>query len=432
MAVRTAYTLGLHREETLVIFSADEQTSRKRLWRSLFTMDRFLAAHLGRPVAIAEEECSGESLNPQTNTFAKTTRLAPGQVCSAGLEASVRSCHVIGLILRKVYLQRKVSTRLAQEIAEKCREWPENLSPALHWRQASPNNRRQAIAILHSNLAYCHSIILLTRPFFLYLMSSEFQRIQLGSDQDRRRSHTRMSKREKFSNACIIASTHTVALVQNASDGRYLPKMNSFVSYSLFAAALIIFANEWARPSSNILTQQCMANSIAILSYCGEMDPQAKRSAHVLTEFRNTIRQQGQQAAFQVPLPPVVQSSLSAPGGGHATFIPTLESGFPATLPLPGATSASNAVPTPATTAPFASSTLAPPQYPWEDSFSGLLDLNNTVLPSFSDQDSALGTSGDESIDFDTLWGQWPGSTPAGPAVPGSDDASAASLFERV
>lgn len=241
-----------------------------------------------------------------------------------------------------------------------------------------------------------------------------------------------MSKREKFSNACIIASTHTVALVQNASDGRYLPKMNSFVSYSLFAAALIIFANEWARPSSNILTQQCMANSIAILSYCGEMDPQAKRSAHVLTEFRNTIRQQGQQAAFQVPLPPVVQSSLSAPGGGHATFIPTLESGFPATLPLPGATSASNAVPTPATTAPFASSTLAPPQYPWEDSFSGLLDLNNTVLPSFSDQDSAIGTSGDESIDFDTLWGQWPGSTPAGPAVPGSDDASAASLFERV
>lgn len=429
--MRTAYTLGLHREETLAIFSTDEQTSRKRLWRSLFTMDRFLAAHLGRPVAMAEEECSGEFLNPQANTFAKTTQLTPGQICSAGLEACARSCHAIGLILSKIYLQRKVSTRLAQEIAEECRKWPESLSPALHWRQASPNNRRQAIAILHSNVAYCHSIILLTRPFFLHLLSSGFQNVPLASDEHQQKSQRRTGKQEKFSNACIIASTHTVALVQNAFNGRYLPKMNSFVSYSLFAAALTIFANEWARPSGNILTQQCMANSIAILSYCGEMDPQAKRSAHVLTEFRNAIRQQGHHAAVQLP-PPAFQTPLPALVSGHTTLMPTLESGITAIPPVQAAASALSAVPTPAPTAPVVPPTSAPPHYPWEDSFSGLLDLNNTVLPSFSDHDPSHGTSGDESIDFDTLWGQWPGSTPPGPAVAGGDDVSVASLFERV
>lgn len=430
--MRTAYTLGMHREETLVIFSADEQENRRRLWRSLFTTDRFLAAYLGRPVAIAEEECSGESLNPQTNTFANTTQLAPNQVCSAGLEACVRSCHVIGIILRKVYLQRKVSTRLAQELAGVCKEWPENLSPALHWRQASPKNPRQAIAILHANLAYCHSIILLSRPFFLHLMSSEVQRTHFGSDQGQQKSRTRTERLEKFSDACIIASTHTVALVQNAYDGRYLPKMNSFVSYSLFAAALIIFANEWARPSSNLLTQQCMANSIAILSSCGEMDPQAKRSAHVLTEFRNAIRRQGQQAAFQIPPPFACQTPLPALVSGDSTFMPTLESGFTPVPPLLGATLAPNPAPTHANMAPFASSTLAPLHFPCEDTFSGLLDLNNTVLPSYSHQDSAHGTTGDESIDFDALWGQWPSSTPAGPAIPGCHDASAASLFEGI
>lgn len=41
MAVRSAFALGLHREETLVIFNTEEQTLRRNLWRSLFVLDRF-------------------------------------------------------------------------------------------------------------------------------------------------------------------------------------------------------------------------------------------------------------------------------------------------------------------------------------------------------------------------------------------------------
>lgn len=41
MAVRSAFALGLHREEPMVIFSAEEQTLRRNLWRSLFILDRF-------------------------------------------------------------------------------------------------------------------------------------------------------------------------------------------------------------------------------------------------------------------------------------------------------------------------------------------------------------------------------------------------------
>ncbi len=142
LAIRTAYALGMHSEETLIIFPAEEQVSRKRLWRSLFIMDRLLAAYLGRPVAIAEEECSSELLNLRANTFQQSMHLGPDQFYLAALEATFRSAHVIGLILRKVYRQRRISTRLAQELANECKQWPENLTPALHWRRASPNNRR--------------------------------------------------------------------------------------------------------------------------------------------------------------------------------------------------------------------------------------------------------------------------------------------------
>ena len=402
MAVRTAYTLGLHRDETLVVFPVEQQSARRSLWRSLFILDRFLSASLGRPMAIADEECSGEVLNP-TSSLYSAPQLHSHQYCTAGLEAAVRSSHVVGLILKKVYLQRKISTKLAQELADECRRWPENLSPALHWRQASSRDRRQAIAILHSNLIYCHSIILLTRPFFLHLLSAEIQHTRFGLGQGSRRSRGSM---EKFSEACVIASTHTVALVQNAYEGRYLPKLNPFVTYFLFDAALIVLSNDFARPaSSNALTKQCIDNSITIMSYFGDMDPQAKRTLHILMKFRDVITGQGTFSAIQQqPLAPQI-SVPTLTRGLDAQNVPSpFDSAFGQVLPLPGASSApsettlsaSNTVPNMLDTAPQ------------EASFSGLLDLTNTVLPSRSDHSSS---STDEFIDFDSLWA-WPGSTP--------------------
>lgn len=409
MAVRTAYTLGLHREETLVVFSAEERSARRNLWRSLFILDRFMSASLGRPMAIADEECSGEVLDPSSSLYS-AQQLDPHEYCTAGLEAAVRSCHVVGIILKKVYLQRKISTKLAQELADQCRRWPENLSPALHWRQASPKDRRQAIAILHSNQVYCHSIILLTRPFFLYLLSAEIQQTRLGAGQWPQRSRGRM---EKFSDACLTASTHTIALIQNAYEGQYLPKLDPFVTYCLFAAALIIFSNEFARPaSSSPLTRQCIANSITIMSYCGEMDPQAKRTAHVLMEFRNVITRQGKLSSLQLHAP-AYQTPLSTlmPGLDSLNTPPSFEPGLAPMLPLPGATSAPSEIPVSASNTlqnPLNTATLGPPSMPNEDSFSGLLDLKNTVLPSHSDPGSS---STDEFIDFDALWA-WSGPTP--------------------
>lgn len=418
MAVRTAYTLGLHREETLVIFPAKQQSARRNLWRSLFVLDRFLSASLGRPMAITDEECSEEALNPSSGLYS-APQLDSHQYCTAGLEAAVRSAHVVGIILKKVYLQRKISTKLAQELADKCKSWPENLSPSLHWRQASRHNRRQAIAILHSNQVYCHSIILLTRPFFLYLLSAEIQQTYLGAGQLPQQSRGRM---EKFSDACLTASTHTVALIQNAYQDQYLPRLNPFTTYCLFAAALIILSNEFARPaSSSALSQQCIANSITIMSYFGEMDPTAKRAAHVLIEFRNVIVTHRKPSAFQLQ-PPSYQTP--SPNLTTAQNVPVpFKSGFAPMPPLPGATSAPSETPVPASTTlpnPSESATLGPASLPREDSFSGLLDLTNTVLPSFSDPGSS---STEDFIDFDSLWA-WPGSTPT--PSPGIGTAGAA------
>ena len=231
MAVRSAFALGLHREETMCIFSSAEQSIRRNLWRSLFVLDRFLAASLGRPTAIRESDCSGTTLStgerppfPQAPfpTAANVNFIGPHAL---GLEAAVRSCHVIGVILEKVYSKRKISTKIAQEIADACKDWNKALDPSLHYQQAKSANPAQGIAILHVNLLYCHSILLLTRPFFLFVMNKIHQE-PVKPGQRAERTSTRM---DKFAEACVISSSHSIALVQTALECRYLPHRTPFV-----------------------------------------------------------------------------------------------------------------------------------------------------------------------------------------------------------
>ena len=247
MAVRSAFALGLHREETMVIYAPQEREMRRNLWRSLFVFDRFLAASMGRPTAISEDDCSGDNLKgPEP-----LTRSSEDQVYSnigpVGLQASVQSCHVIGVILRRVYQKRKISTRMAQEIADVCKLWTNALAPVLHWRQAASSSPSQGIAILHVNLIYCHSIILLTRPFFLFLLNTDVNELEKlsssssgaggggGNDgggyhqQQQQRLRRPARRMEKFAEACVAASTHSIRIVQDAYKGGYLPRRNPFV-----------------------------------------------------------------------------------------------------------------------------------------------------------------------------------------------------------
>jgi hypothetical protein len=476
MSIRSAYALGLHREETLTIFNSDEQEARRNVWKSLFVMDRFLSCSLGRPPGISEDDCSGDTLRPLDPTSSAKDggfsqqfqgNASFAQTSQFGLEAAVRSCSVIGTILRRVYQQRKISTRLAQEIADICKVWSKALAPVLHWRQASTASPSQGVAILHVNLLYCHSIALLTRPFFLFILNDVLQqqqaRILTGA-------HTRRDylKMEKFSEACVIASTHSVVLVQNAYEAGYLPRRNPFVIYFLFAAALIMLANEYAMLYRNDLAEQCIRQSINIMGYCAETDPQASRLLYILSTFREVVLEQTAKRAAQqhrsVQLPPfnlkpninnyatgqpisphpAALSSLPQPNSilppvnAQSTFLsnvppqpkppktptPTPQPPQPHLTSLPSlisptSTPTSTSQPiepnltSPAPPNPLANSAPQTPRMSSLDrdlSFSNIFDFSALGPDRVSLSEDSSGA--DEHIDFDALWA-WPSNTPA-------------------
>lgn len=410
MAVRSAYSLGLHREEALVIFSPAERGLRRQVWRSLFILDRFLAISFGRPFAIAQEDCSGDALDPPLDSPNPT----PSDLkdINTGLEAGVRGINFMTIVIKKIYQERKFSTKVAQELSDLCKIYPRKLPRSLHWRRASPNNRRQAMTILHVNTLYCFSVILFTRPFFVHILRTEMQRIYLATPEEQQVTFNKM---EKYSEACTIAALHMIALIQNAYDGGYLPRRDPFAITGLFTASIVMLSGKFAPRMTHPSSNSSIDSATAILNYCAQEDPQAAKMSQICDEFKQVLS--GGAGGQQLPPSsvsekandttpnPFLDAAMSLPQSGSQDFSHSVEP----LLPMSSATLGGWELDDREPTASAPGFPLLPDLPASSDCFSGLPDLEDAIFTTASEDSSQCF---DEQIDLDTLW-QWPGAYPS-------------------
>ena len=407
-AIRLSYSLGLHREETFVVFPKAEQDERRKVWRSLFVLDCFLSISLGRPLAVGEVESAAILSHTAPDDLHRKGKVAAhAHLCQPSLNATLRSCHFMAQVIRKVYYHRKVSIKAAQLLAHECRQWPKGLPSFLHAREASPEDPRAAIAIFHCNLLYCHSLILLTRPFFLNLLSNEVQHDWLKMDV---KPSPRSGDIKNLSDACIAAAMRTIPLAHNAFQGGYLSRLNPFATYGVYTAALVICANEVTRSTGSQLALQAILDAIVILKYCGEDDSQADRSAVTLQAFLDVIQSLSNRNRFGMPY----HEHKNLPGRPHSN---TQHTSYPAvpnplfTNNLQAFSPTANFSPTSATPRlgePWTTSTFESPTA--DSSASEVLDFFNIGHPSLSEP---LTSGPEDELNFDTLW-NWPVASPQG------------------
>ncbi|KAH9900606.1 fungal-specific transcription factor domain-containing protein [Xylariomycetidae sp. FL2044] len=412
MAVRSAFALGLHREEPTSLFQNHQNVARRNMWRTLFILDRFLAACLGRPTAISEADCSERALDPFDPPVAADESPMSSNADTVHLEAveaSVQSCNVIGITLRDVYSKRKISTAVAQAIAVHLDEWPKKLPPSLHWRRIwnGPIHPTEGISILHANLLHCHSVMLLTRPFFLYIINK-------AGKHDGRKMPRLSPRMDNFGQACAEASQHTIVLAKAALDGHYLPRCNPFVIHCVFAAALIILSNEFAHLYHNPDARESIESSKEILEFCAVQDAQANRVAFIVKAFDQANVER---------LPTARKLSLS---GRHTPTLATLSQNSrldpiaaffrkeKETRHHEHFSSAAAHEDRPGMASTLPPSTSIPPMVPsaiQQPSPEGSISLNsNLAVPGIPSGADVLAT--DTEFDFDSLWNNW-GAPPA-------------------
>ncbi|EFX00389.1 hypothetical protein CMQ_7391 [Grosmannia clavigera kw1407] len=177
-----------------------------------------------------------------------------------------------------------MNASVIRDIRQQCDSWTQNLPDCLRWQRlkqpALHNNinsgypshaHKHGLAVLHVNLLHYHSIILLTRPFFLFLIQKDHR----GPVPSQPRART-----EKFSEVCVAASYQTISMVQSAREAMCLPQRNPFVINEF----VVLFYT----PSYGVAIKK----AISIMEYFSTNDQQAARLLWILRALQDVVLKQ--------------------------------------------------------------------------------------------------------------------------------------------
>ncbi|RCK59476.1 Filamentous growth regulator 27 [Candida viswanathii] len=155
-AIRNAQALGLHRKAVNDSFSsADYVTHRKKLWKTLYTCDRISSILLGRPLTINDYDWDD---------------VAEGSTCH---DENTKIAKILGNIVQNFYQNGTVNILRAEKIAIELKKWSINLPSEIQIDKILDN-----YSILFVHILQLYGIMLLGRPFFMYLLFKRNQDIK--------------------------------------------------------------------------------------------------------------------------------------------------------------------------------------------------------------------------------------------------------------
>ncbi|KAF8592537.1 hypothetical protein K439DRAFT_1400441 [Ramaria rubella] len=167
-AVRIGQDLGLHRTPKHLPLTPIEKQIRRKVWWSVYTLDRMLAIALGRPLGIDDRDCDAEfpiqvdddHLQPfLDNTLAPQTSPSP----MVGFVALSALFKIGGDVLRRIYSVKNsgvsdIDMQIAiDDLDAQLTDWCERLPPAFKYL---PSNEQQTR--IGSTLASSYYAILIT------------------------------------------------------------------------------------------------------------------------------------------------------------------------------------------------------------------------------------------------------------------------------
>ncbi|OJJ34788.1 hypothetical protein ASPWEDRAFT_477067 [Aspergillus wentii DTO 134E9] len=145
LGIALAQAQGLHRGETYTALSRSDQALRKRIWWTLYTRDRAVAAAFGRPLHINPEDCTVDPL--EESDFIEIDEQFFFEYPSEPLHAQfflqyIKLCRLMELGLCLTLSSRSTQANRASEAAQ-CEiglnEWLASCPVELRWRQSQHN-----------------------------------------------------------------------------------------------------------------------------------------------------------------------------------------------------------------------------------------------------------------------------------------------------
>lgn len=230
IAVRAAYSIGVHRTEINARFGPETQRQRDRLWKSMRILDLFLSTSMGRPPATSDVDCTVSYSAPDED----------GQEAFDILNSSVQIFLIAEEIVVEVYSRKKISYQLTEGISRRLRDWSIRWLPKLKHVIASPpaeGNGTEVTGACQVLCSYYYSVILVSRPFLMYELHKRLSDSRAGQPTTQS-GHS--SGKSKLADACIDAASFMVEPVAELIDKGYLQGHVPLVVSWLFASSLVL------------------------------------------------------------------------------------------------------------------------------------------------------------------------------------------------
>ncbi|KAH1332334.1 hypothetical protein KXX16_009227 [Aspergillus fumigatus] len=284
IALRAAYAVGIHRKDANALFCTRERRARERVWKSLRMIDLFLSASLGRPPATSDFD--HDVRDPATLAGEQQLPRPEAQLS----QCVVALCRIFDRILTEVYMKQVVSINVAETISNQHRAWVRYLPTFLSGQteRLSSKNLESMLAAAHVFGAYYWSIILLTRPFFIFRVS---QYVKSKSDpgissNDPRASASRIAL---FSDACVYSALRCLNIVDDLSRFEALPRRLPFLINSVFNSAVVLGAAFFAEYDNLLPLEEGMDKSEKFLGLFVPHDPHACRFYQIIKYLRGAV-----------------------------------------------------------------------------------------------------------------------------------------------
>lgn len=279
IAIQAAFTLGIHQREANQAFEQQARMSRERAWKTLRVCDVFLSCSMGRPLSTSHLDYNHTWKSPVHDDDQDGSDKS-----GKGSSAIMQLCLIFERILLEVYSKHTVSLELANSISQQHRQWTAKLPQMLQidgLAATTPYEGVEMTEFLGSatlTMAYYWSIILLTRPFLTFLVSS-----CVSNKRHRQHQGQHSPDVTTYSDACITSAIKDIRMAHQVVHHDGTPKRLPLAINSVFISALSLGLAYFADydchgwPLDDALTQ-----AMTVLTYFAAHNPQAARYLQII------------------------------------------------------------------------------------------------------------------------------------------------------
>ncbi|KAL6924556.1 hypothetical protein FSST1_001830 [Fusarium sambucinum] len=292
-AFEVAHSFGIHRgKETEVdSWSDTEKRSRRNVWRSLFVLDRLLAATLGKPLAI--NQYTDESLKLQERNL---------------LNSAVDACRIIGETVKVVY-----SKPMAMKTVKVLIGHLDSVA------DVKVDLLTLSVEQVRVDSFRIYADILLCRPFFLLRL--------IASREERRTLDNIEPQINELSQRCVSVSIQAINMFKKGTRSTPPLPVHPFITCVLIEATYVLLCSMYAGIHFTEEHLSLVKGALAMLETVKKTNSYAEHSASVLSLFLHDVNRQNratfvkpkleghayESSQYRSPFYPPTQSSLVPP-----------------------------------------------------------------------------------------------------------------------